>query len=129
MFFALWDGEARTLAYSNAGHFPPILMRDAEVMRLTSGGLPIGMFPVSGYGEDLRQLEPGDLLVMFTDGVIEAPNPEGSEFGEARLVEILTRHHDVALETLMDRVIDAVAGWKGAGPPHDDVTLVLARVH
>jgi len=128
MFFALWDAPERTLSYSNAGHFPPILMRDGTVARLTTGGLPIGMFPLSCYGEDRRRLERGDLLVLFTDGVIEAPDASGCEFGEERLVALLAQHREHSLESLLERVLEAVARWKGEGPAHDDVTLVLARV-
>ena len=128
MFFALWDGRAGTLAYSNAGHFPPILLRGASSTRLAVGGLPIGMFPAATYTEEIRQLQHGDLLVLFTDGVIEAPDADGNEFGEERLIDILRRHHDYPLDNLLDRVVEAVARWKGEGPPHDDVTLVVARV-
>jgi len=74
-----------------------------------------------------RELGLGDLLALYTDGVVETPDANGEEFGNARLVEILTRHQDMPLSDLLSRVIEAVDRWSGGGPPHDDVTLVLAR--
>jgi len=83
--------------------------------------------PSSLYGEGRRELGLGDLLALYTDGVVETPNTIGEEFGSARLVEILTRHQDASLADLLARVIESVDRWSGGGPPHDDVTLVLAR--
>jgi sigma-B regulation protein RsbU (phosphoserine phosphatase) len=83
--------------------------------------------PGSLYGEGRRELGLGDLLALYTDGVVETPNANGEEFGSARLVEILSGHEGVPLPELQTRVIDAVARWSGGGLPHDDVTLVLAR--
>jgi len=127
LFFALYDPQDRSLQYSNAGHFPPIHIGAQGAAYLSQGGLPIGLMPGSLYGEGRRELGLGDLLALYTDGVVETPNAHGEEFGNARLVEILTRHQDVPLTDLLERVIDAVGHWSGGGPPHDDVTLVLAR--
>lgn len=127
LFFALYDPQDRSLHYSNAGHFPPIHLGAHGAAYLSQGGLPIGLMPSSLYGEGRRELGLGDLLALYTDGVVETPNANGEEFGNARLVEILQRHSEVALSELLTRVIDAVDSWSGGGPPHDDVTLVLAR--
>ena len=127
LFFALFDPQDRSLLYSNAGHFPPIHLGAQGAAYLSQGGLPIGLMPDSLYGEGRRELGLGDLVAFYTDGVVETPNANGEEFGNARLVELLNGHKDVPLSELLTRVIDAVAGWSGGGPPHDDVTLVLAR--
>ena len=127
LFFALYDPQDRSLHYSNAGHFPPIHIGTHGVAYLSQGGLPIGLMPSSLYGEGRRELGLGDLLALYTDGVVETPNAGGEEFGSARLVEILTRHQHAPLADMLARVIEAVDGWSGGGPPHDDVTLVLAR--
>jgi len=127
LFFALYDPQDRSLQYSNAGHFPPIHIGGHGAAYLSQGGLPIGLMPSSLYGEGRRELGLGDLLALYTDGVVETPDANGEEFGNARLVEILTRHQDVPLSDLLSRVIEAVDRWSGGGPPHDDVTLVLAR--
>jgi serine phosphatase RsbU (regulator of sigma subunit) len=127
LFFALYDPQDRSLHYSNAGHFPPIHLGVHGAAYLSQGGLPIGLMPGSLYGEGRRELGLGDLLALYTDGVVETPNASGEEFGNARLVEVLTRHHAVPLSDLLALVIEAVDRWSGGGPPHDDVTLVLAR--
>jgi serine phosphatase RsbU (regulator of sigma subunit) len=127
LFFALYDPADRSVQYSNAGHFPPIHLGAHGTSYLSQGGLPIGLMPGTLYGEGRREMGVGDLLALYTDGVVETPNADGEEFGSARLVEILERHQGVPLSDLLTRVIDAVARWNGGGPPHDDVTLVLAR--
>jgi sigma-B regulation protein RsbU (phosphoserine phosphatase) len=127
MFFGLYDPQDRSLHYSNAGHFPPIHIGAHGAAYLSQGGLPIGLMPGSLYGEGRRELGIGDLLALYTDGVVETPNAHGEEFGNARLVEILTRHASSELPGLLAHVIEAVELWGGGGPPHDDVTLVLAR--
>ena len=128
LFFGLYDPQDRSLHYSNAGHFPPIHIGAHGTSRTCRrADLPIGLMPSSLYGEGRRELGLGDLLALYTDGVVETPNAGGEEFGSARLVEILTRHQDASLADMLARVIEAVDGWSGGGPPHDDVTLVLAR--
>lgn len=127
LFFAVYDPQDRSFLYSNAGHFPPIHVGPHDAVRLSQGGLPIGLMPGSLYGEGRRELGVGDLVAMFTDGVVETPGPGGEEFGNARLIEVLTRHRDEPLDDVLARVIDALAQWSGGGAPHDDVTLVLAR--
>ena len=127
LFFGVYDPADRSLHYSNAGHFPPIHLGAHGVAYLSQGGLPIGLMPGSLYGEGRRELGLGDLLALYTDGVIETPNVHGEEFGSARLVEILSRDGAAPLSELLTEVIDAVNRWSGGGPRHDDVTLVLAR--
>jgi sigma-B regulation protein RsbU (phosphoserine phosphatase) len=127
LFFGFFDPSDRSLHYSNAGHFPPIHLGAQGANYLSQGGLPIGLMPDSLYGEGRRELGIGDLLAFYTDGVVETPNSNGEEFGNARLVEILSTQRDLPLTELLNRVIDAVTLWAGSGAPHDDVTLVLAR--
>lgn len=127
LFFALYDSRDRSLTYSNAGHYPPIHVCSSGVARLSQGGLPIGLMPGSLYGEGRRDLGVGDVVALFTDGIIEAPDNHGEEFGESRLVEVLTRHHGEPLPEMRDAVIDAIRAWSRGGAPHDDITLVLAR--
>jgi len=127
LFFAIYDPLDRSLLYSNAGHFPPLHCGPREAARLSQGGLPIGLMPGSLYGEGRRELGVGDLLALFTDGVVETPSPAGEEFGTARLVEVLNRHRELPLDAIVSEVVDAVGRWSGGGAPHDDLTLVLAR--
>lgn len=127
LFFAVYDPHDRSLHYTNAGHFPPLHMGARGSARLSQGGLPIGLMPDSLYGEGNRELGVGDILALYTDGVVEQPNPAGEEFGEARLKDLLAGQKDAPLSEVLSSVIEAVRSWSGGGTPHDDITLVLAR--
>ena len=127
-FLATFDPESRRLSYSNAGHLPAILVRDEDTIRCHEGGMPIGLFEGAAYETAARTLAPGDLLALFTDGVTEAPAPDGEEFGAARLADLLRTHRARPLDALIDTVLDALLHWSGPVDAHDDVTLVLARV-
>ena len=127
-FLADFDPETRRMTYSNAGHLPGLVIRGAETIRCEEGGLPIGLFEGVGYQTGSATLAPGDLLALFTDGVSEAPAPDGEEFGSERLADILRAHLESPLETALQAVLDALLDWSGPVDPHDDVTLVLARV-
>jgi len=125
---ARYDCRTRTLGYSRAGHQPPLLLRGDSVTRLSEGGVPLGLFEESSYREVRHQLSPGDLLVLFTDGVVEAPNAADEQFGEARLIDLLRRHRDRPLDRIAELVLDELGAWTGGAEAHDDITLVLARV-
>ena len=127
-FLATFDPETRRLSYSNAGHLPAILVREQDTARCEDGGMPIGLFEGATYETGAVTLVPGDLLALFTDGVTEAPAPDGEEFGAERLAELLRAHRARPLEAVIDTVFDALLQWSGPVDPHDDVTLVLARV-
>ena len=127
MFYGDYDGRNRTLTYSNAGHDPPLHLGRDGATRLSEGGLPIGLIGDAVYGEGRCVLKEGDLLALCTDGVIEAPNAEEQEFGEERLLRILTEHRDRTLDEILWAVLEDVTLWRRGRPPHDDVTLVLAR--
>jgi phosphoserine phosphatase RsbU/P len=82
LFYGVFDRATRTLHYVNAGHPPPMVIRpDGSTMWLETGGAPVGMFPDWSYEEGAVQLDPGDLVLAYTDGVIEAANPDGGEWG------------------------------------------------
>ena len=127
-FVATFDPETRGLSYTNAGHLPAILVREGGTERCDEGGMPIGLFEGATYESGSRTLAPGDLLALFTDGVTEAPAPDGEEFGAARLAELLRAHRTRPLAAVIDTVFEALLQWSGPVDAHDDVTLVLARV-
>ena len=127
-FVATFDPGTRRLTYTNAGHLPAILVREDGTERCDEGGMPIGLFEGATYEAGGRTLAPGDLLALFTDGVTEAPAPDGEEFGAARLAELLRAHRTRPLAAVIDAVLDALLRWSGPVDAHDDVTLVLARV-
>ena len=129
-FFAarlLADG---TFVYVNAGHNPPMLLRGSEVHRLSGGGLPLGLFRGRTYELQENKLEPGDLLLVFTDGVTEANDPAENEFGEERLLEVVRANADADVRRLTEKVFAAIAEFSlGLHNPHDDITLVTVRMH
>ena len=127
-FLATYDPETRRLSYSNAGHLPPLLVGSDDTIECAVGGFPIGLFEGATYDTGTRELASGDLLALFTDGVTEAPGPDDEEFGSARLGELLRVNREEPLDRVLDITLDALGRWSGDVPPHDDVTLVLARV-
>src|SRR5206468_51657 len=92
------------------------------------GGLPLGVLENVRYVEGRRTLENGDLLVLYTDGAVEAADPSGQEFGLDRLVRFLQPRSDMDdLSTLIDDTLAEVRGWTRGSPQQDDITLVIAR--
>jgi len=127
LFLGLYDGEARKLTYSNAGHLPPLLIgADGHVRKLDTGGMVIGLFEKVSYEESAVELRPGELLVAYSDGITEPENDFG-EFGEERLVQMLRENRQLPLARISEIVTSAVQDWTGAAEQPDDVTLVLAR--
>jgi len=127
LFYALYDARRRHLSYSNAGHFPPLHLCSEGVVRLTADGIPLGLMEDARYGQGQRDLSPGDLLALYTDGIVEAPDGSGTEFGEDRLVETLQRHRHRDLDEMVVQVLQELERWTGGGEAHDDATLVLIR--
>jgi phosphoserine phosphatase RsbU/P len=127
-FYALLDGAARQLRYTNAGHNAPIVFHhDGTHDRLLEGGGILGVFPVQEFSTGNYDLASGDRVLFFTDGVTEAHVPEGEEFGEARLLELLEKNRDASAEDLQKIVLQA-AGEFCRGHWHDDATLIVIAV-
>jgi phosphoserine phosphatase RsbU/P len=127
-FYAQLDGDTRQLRYTNAGHNAPIVVRqDGTYDRLREGGGILGVFPVQAFDMGTYDLGPGDRVLLFTDGVTEAPNPEGEEFGEARLLQVLVENRELSAENLQEKVLSVVAEFCH-GHWHDDATLIAIAV-
>lgn len=128
-FYAQLDGPARLLRYSNAGHNPPIVFRrDGSHERLQAGGAVLGVFPQQAFAAGQAQLVPGDRVILFTDGVTEAYDEGGEEFGEDRLLQLLHDHRAAAPAELQQKIL-AAAGSFSRGHWHDDATLLVLAVH
>lgn len=129
LFYARISAMSGELTYVNAGHNPPIIYRSGpdELMTLTRTGMLLGVLGVAEFDQRSIQLDPGDFVVMYTDGVTEALNARGEEFGESRLRNVILAHRrapaaDVlnAIQTTVDQFVEEVA-------PFDDCTLVVLR--
>jgi sigma-B regulation protein RsbU (phosphoserine phosphatase) len=127
-FYAVYDGATRRLTYTNAGHLPPVLFRRDSIQRLGTGGTVVGLFSPTDYEQAVVQLEPGDVLLAFTDGMTEPENIYGEEYGEERLLDVARRALDSSLEMLADEIYRSVDDWTGSPEElHDDMTVVVAR--
>jgi sigma-B regulation protein RsbU (phosphoserine phosphatase) len=126
-FFGVYDDRHSVLTYTNAGHLPPVLIRDGQPQRLAVNGLMVGAFPFATYEQTEIALEPEDLLVVFTDGATEPENDFAEEFGEERLIELLIRHRRRPPREIIEEVIRAVSQWTGRPELQDDMTLLVAR--
>jgi phosphoserine phosphatase RsbU/P len=124
-YCGVYDDQNGLLAYTNAGHLAPILVRRGSVIRLESNGMVVGMFPGVPYEQSVIQLQSGDLLTAFTDGITEAENKQGEQFGDRRLTDLLLLHRERPLDEIVLAITDAVKDW--ATDIDDDTTLLLAR--
>lgn len=126
LFYAEWNPAERRVRYVNAGHHPPILTGSARGNRLMNGGFPIGLFPDTEFQEGEVLLQPGDMLVLYSDGITEASTRRGEEFGEQRLEKLIAENADRSLLEIEKRVMNAVEEWSGK-EPEDDMTLLIVR--
>jgi phosphoserine phosphatase RsbU/P len=127
MFLGCYDGAARELKYCNAGHLPPIILReDGSVCRLETSGTVVGLFDRAAYEESTIAMQTGDIFLAFSDGVTE-PERESVEFGEERLIELIRKLQRRPLAEIGDAITGSVADWIGVAEQPDDVTVVLAR--
>src|ERR1700730_3052400 len=127
-FYAQLDGPGRMLRYVNAGHNAPIVMhQDGSHHRLQEGGGVLGIFPNQSFALGTIRLEPGDRLVLFTDGVTEAGNTEGEEFGEERLVRLLNENRGASAKEIEKKILGAAAEFSRRNW-QDDATLLILVV-
>jgi serine phosphatase RsbU (regulator of sigma subunit) len=128
-FLSELDPSTGTLTYINAGHNAPMLCRKSGALeRLDAGGLPIGIKADAGYESGSVVLAPGDWLVIFTDGVVEAMNTGGDEYGEPRLLANIATAANVSPREMMSRVMAELDRFVGNTPQHDDVTCLLLKM-
>jgi sigma-B regulation protein RsbU (phosphoserine phosphatase) len=123
----IYDEPSGSFTYTNAGHLPPVLVRQGVGTRLDVNGTVVGAFPFSSYGESRVDLQSGDLLVCFTDGITEPENEYGEMFGEDRLVDLIVRNSDRDEQEIMDIVLKSVRQWTASEELQDDMTMLVAR--
>jgi sigma-B regulation protein RsbU (phosphoserine phosphatase) len=126
-YFAIYDETTHALTYTNAGHLSPMLVRDGASQLLDSTGTVVGAFPFARYEEKTVLLEHGDILVAYTDGIVEPENAYGEMFGEDRLQDLVLKHTRADSSEMIARTMEAVAQWTGSSELQDDMTMVVAR--
>jgi phosphoserine phosphatase RsbU/P len=127
-FMTIADPSSGQLTYVNAGHNPPLLIRTSgEFEDLAGGGMILGIMPMATYQERQASLHPGDVLVLFSDGVTEASDPNGQEFGEGRLADLVASLRNRPAAEIVDEIHKAVAAFSEGAPAADDITVVVAR--
>jgi phosphoserine phosphatase RsbU/P len=127
-FFCVVNAVTGETVFANAGHNPSIVMRaSGETQLLENGGPPLGIIALAPYAEQRINLAPGDLLVLYSDGVTEANNANYDEFGEERFIEVLWRNRLQPAEAITEAVTNALTAFAAGAPPADDITLVVAK--
>ena len=128
LFYGELDPATGILSYSNGGHNAPMLVRcSGEVERLDTGGLPIGMMQGVVYQEASIQFQPGDVLVIYSDGITESINERDEEFEEERLIEVVKNNLGRSASGIRDRIDEALSKFVGTTAPVDDMTLMIIK--
>jgi sigma-B regulation protein RsbU (phosphoserine phosphatase) len=127
-FYAVLDAERHTLRYANAGHDRPVLISAmGNPMLLDEAGLVLGLLEESGYENVTVPLAPGEALVIYSDGIIDATTLEDVEFGKDRLLELIAGLRGAPADVLLERIVGEVRRHSGEAPQTDDMTLVVVR--
>jgi sigma-B regulation protein RsbU (phosphoserine phosphatase) len=132
-FYGVYDPKSREFMYVNGGHNPPMVFRstsgkDGEVLRLEEGGPVVGLLGPAQYSQGLVTLQPGDTMVLFTDGISEAMNDMDEEFDEERLIPAVRSGAGMNAADLIDHIIRECDAFVAGAPQHDDMTLVVVKV-
>jgi len=133
LVWCYFDAITSTLSYINAGHLPPLLMRRKsdgkfDIIRLDEGGPVLGVLPGATYKQSQIPVQPGDLLVVFSDGILEALNSDDEEFGEERILTAVEENWGGSPSQITDAVLARVRVFLGRELPHDDQTLMVVRL-
>ena len=128
MLYALWNDDNRTLQIANAGAVQPLFCRSGEVDTVHAEGFPLGMFPNVKYEEFSLSTQPGDSLIFFSDGIVDAQNNDGDMFGEDRLKAVVKKFNQKSASKIADAILAEVSKFQGGKERFDDETVVILRV-
>ncbi len=127
-FWGILDEKNKTLEYVNAGHNPPLLISRENIKRLNKGGIILGVLELyQNYESEIIELKKDDLIVLFTDGFIEATNEKEEEFGEENFINFIKHNHNLPLELLAHKIIDEIMSYSNNSSTLDDLTLLLTK--
>jgi sigma-B regulation protein RsbU (phosphoserine phosphatase) len=127
-FFAAYDPRTRRLECVNAGHNPPVLLRNGQVIRLEAGGPVVGLLPLAPYLEQALTLEPGDLLLLYTDGISEAMTHADEEWGEDRMIAAASEVRSKNAAEVLHALFAACDKFTAGAPQHDDMTMLILKL-
>ena len=129
LFYAQLDPATGEFTYVNAGHNPPLLLRaeTGELIELTRTGMVLGLFESVRFDQRSVQLQPGDLVLLYTDGVTDALDAQGQEFGLDRLRQMVLDHRNASAAELASALDGTVTAFAGAAARFDDITVVIAK--
>lgn len=128
LFYGVLDTRQHSLCYSNAGHNDPFVLSLQSAPRLLKiGGIMLGLLPQRTFAEETIALAPGEVLVIYSDGISEAVNVLDEQFGEERLLEVMREHWQASASELVERVLVAVQQHAGSAPQADDMTIMIVR--
>ncbi len=128
LVFGRFDSKSLQLTYCNAGHNPPFWISNGQITKLGVGGMAAGLFEARTYEQETVQLKPGDMLVFYTDGVVEAEDPLDEQFGEERLCELIAQNAFLTADDVQALILDEVNHWSQDGDQRDDITVVVVKV-
>lgn len=128
MVFALWNDEKLTLQIANAGAVQPLFCRGEQIETIRIEGFPLGMFPSAAWDELSLATQPGDSVIFFSDGIVDAQNMDGEMFGNDRLVACVRKHQHKSASRLAESILNEVGRFQGKRERFDDETVVVLRV-
>jgi sigma-B regulation protein RsbU (phosphoserine phosphatase) len=126
LFVALWDPSTRRFVMANAGAMPPMICRGGEMLKVRVEGVPLGLLPAREYDEIVFQAEPGDTLLLYSDGVTDHLSSTGQEFGRGRLANLLRQHCDLTTREIVDVILAEMDRFSTSA--FDDQTLFALKV-
>ena len=128
MLFALWNDDSRTLQVANSGAVQPILCRHGQSSTVRAEGFPLGLFPNASYEELNVATEPGDAIVFFSDGILDAENEQREMYGPERLAELLCSRGEQSAQEIADAILNDVSRFQGEQERFDDETIIVLRI-
>jgi sigma-B regulation protein RsbU (phosphoserine phosphatase) len=127
LLYGILNPQQAEFTYCSAGHHPALLMRamDGSIEKLERTGIPLGVLEEATWKRDRVRIEPGDVLVLYTDGITDAENTSDEFYGLVRLQEVLGRQRDKTAEEIRDAIREEVRRWVGKAAQFDDITLMV----
>jgi phosphoserine phosphatase RsbU/P len=127
LFFGVYDTETRKLRYTNGGHLPPLYFCSGRVQLLETGGMVVGLFNDVPFEQGVMEIEPGSMLIAYSDGLMEPENAHGEEFGTNRLIDVAKQNKDAPPHAIAEALMQAAAQWSSSPEQADDMTVIVLR--